>query len=88
MQLTAILIKNRDLVCVVPKTSTLVIQRIQHHPSTKNNLEKIAAFGNKIIPVAKGELASGLYGDGRMAEPEQIVQYLVDNFFFDPSANR
>ena len=52
-----------------------------HHPSTKNNLEKIAAFGNKIIPVAKGELASGLYGDGRMAEPEQIVQYLVDNFF-------
>ena len=32
-----------------------------HHPSTKNNLEKIAAFGNKIIPVAKGELASGLY---------------------------
>ena len=52
-----------------------------HHPSTKSNLERIAAFGNKIIPVAKGELASGLYGDGRMAEPEQIVQYLVDNFF-------
>ncbi|HEX6191038.1 MAG TPA: bifunctional phosphopantothenoylcysteine decarboxylase/phosphopantothenate--cysteine ligase CoaBC [Chitinophagaceae bacterium] len=52
-----------------------------HHASTRNNLEKIASFGNKIIPVEKGELASGLYGDGRMAEPEQIVQYLVDNFF-------
>jgi phosphopantothenoylcysteine decarboxylase / phosphopantothenate---cysteine ligase len=52
-----------------------------HHPSTKSNLEKIESFGNKIIPVGKGELASGLYGDGRMAEPEQIVQYLEDNFF-------
>jgi phosphopantothenoylcysteine decarboxylase / phosphopantothenate---cysteine ligase len=52
-----------------------------HHPSTKINLQKIESFGNKIIPVEKGELASGLYGDGRMAEPEQIVQFLEDNFF-------
>ncbi|HYM94064.1 MAG TPA: bifunctional phosphopantothenoylcysteine decarboxylase/phosphopantothenate--cysteine ligase CoaBC [Chitinophagaceae bacterium] len=51
------------------------------HPSTKANLEKLEAFGNKIIPVEKGELASGLYGEGRMAEPEQIVQYLNNNFF-------
>jgi phosphopantothenoylcysteine decarboxylase/phosphopantothenate--cysteine ligase len=52
-----------------------------HHPSTKDNLNKIESFGNKIIPVAKGELASGLFGDGRMAEPEEILQFLQDNFF-------
>jgi phosphopantothenoylcysteine decarboxylase / phosphopantothenate---cysteine ligase len=47
-----------------------------HHPSTKDNLKKIAAFNNAIIPVEKGELASGLVGDGRMAEPESIVNWL------------
>lgn len=52
-----------------------------HHPSTKENIQKLESFGNKIIPVEKGELASGLIGDGRMAEPEQIIQYLTDNFF-------
>jgi phosphopantothenoylcysteine decarboxylase/phosphopantothenate--cysteine ligase len=52
-----------------------------HHPATKANLKKIESFGNKIIPVEKGELASGLFGDGRMAEPEQIVQFIADNFF-------
>ena len=51
-----------------------------HHKATKENLEKIKSFGNNIIPVEKGELASGLYGDGRMAEPETIVNYLTDHF--------
>jgi phosphopantothenoylcysteine decarboxylase/phosphopantothenate--cysteine ligase len=56
-----------------------------HHSSTKENLKKIESFGNKIIPVEKGELASGLFGDGRMAEPETIVQFLLDNFFLTKS---
>jgi phosphopantothenoylcysteine decarboxylase/phosphopantothenate--cysteine ligase len=51
------------------------------HPTTKNNLEKLQSYGNAVIPVEAGELASGLYGDGRMAEPESILQYLNDNFF-------
>ena len=51
------------------------------HAATKINLGKIASFGNKIIPVESGELASGLVGEGRMAEPATIVQWL-DNFFF------
>ena len=54
-----------------------------HHPTTKINLQKLESYGNKIIPVAKGELASGLYGDGRMAEPEEILQYISDNFFLN-----
>lgn len=51
------------------------------HPATKQNVEKLESFGHKIIPVEKGELASGLHGEGRMAEPEQILQFITDNFF-------
>jgi len=54
-----------------------------HHPSTASNLEKLSSFGNKIIPVEKGELASGLYGDGRMAEPESIMRFIQEQFFFE-----
>jgi phosphopantothenoylcysteine decarboxylase/phosphopantothenate--cysteine ligase len=52
-----------------------------HHPATKDNLKRLESFGNKIIPVGKGELASGLYGDGRMAEPEQIIEFITADFF-------
>jgi phosphopantothenoylcysteine decarboxylase/phosphopantothenate--cysteine ligase len=52
------------------------------HPATKANIEKLTSFGNRVIPVEKGELASGLYGDGRMAEPEHIISFLEMNFFF------
>jgi len=52
-----------------------------HHPSTKANLGKLESFGNHIIPVEKGDLASGLNGEGRMAEPEGIIEYITTNFF-------
>ena len=50
------------------------------HGSTKKNLDIIANFGNHIIPVEHGELASGLVGEGRMAEPETIIKWL-EGFF-------
>ena len=43
------------------------------HPSTKENFEKLSSFGNILIPATTGELASGLSGEGRMAEPEDIL---------------
>jgi phosphopantothenoylcysteine decarboxylase/phosphopantothenate--cysteine ligase len=46
------------------------------HPSTKANIEKLRSFKNIIIPAEDGELASGLYGEGRMAEPEHIITFL------------
>lgn len=52
-----------------------------HHPSTRANLDKLKEFGNRIIPVGKGELASGLNGEGRMSEPEQIINYLQEQVF-------
>ena len=51
-----------------------------HHPATASNIEKLKGFGNIILPVDNGELASGLIGDGRMAEPEAIIHSL-DHFF-------
>ncbi len=50
-----------------------------HHQSTKLNIQKLIDFGNKIIPVDKGELASGLVGNGRMAEPETIVKFIEES---------
>ena len=46
------------------------------HPSTLETFEKLISFGNNIIPAESGELASGLVGKGRMAEPETIVNYI------------
>jgi len=53
------------------------------HPTTLNNFSKLALFGNIMIPAEKGELASGLYGEGRMAEPEHIVSFLEEHLSKD-----
>lgn len=50
------------------------------HPATQKNIAAIQSFGNKIISVKNGELASGLIGLGRMAEPEEIILFL-ENYF-------
>jgi phosphopantothenoylcysteine decarboxylase/phosphopantothenate--cysteine ligase len=48
------------------------------HPSTIETLEKLQSFGNTMIPATSGELASGLHGEGRMAEPEDIVKFIKE----------
>lgn len=46
------------------------------HESTKTSLKTLESFGNVMIPAESGELASGLVGEGRMAEPENILKFL------------
>ncbi|PWK67050.1 phosphopantothenoylcysteine decarboxylase/phosphopantothenate--cysteine ligase [Mucilaginibacter oryzae] len=46
------------------------------HPATRQNVIRLQAFGNIMIPPGNGELASGLHGEGRMAEPEEIVAFV------------
>jgi phosphopantothenoylcysteine decarboxylase / phosphopantothenate---cysteine ligase len=46
------------------------------HPATKLNIQKLQSFGYKILQVGSGELASGLIGEGRMSEPEDILKDL------------
>lgn len=55
-----------------------------HHPATQENVIRLQRFGNHLIPVEHGELASGLIGEGRMAEPEHIVAFLEDFFGIEP----
>ncbi len=49
---------------------------MMQHPSVQSNVEKLISFGNNQIEPEHGELASGLIGKGRMAEPEHIISYL------------
>jgi phosphopantothenoylcysteine decarboxylase/phosphopantothenate--cysteine ligase len=53
------------------------------HPAVKANVSRLLSFGNEIIKPENGELASGLVGEGRMAEPEEIIKKL--NLFFSTS---
>lgn len=53
------------------------------HPSVKQNLDLAEDFGNFVIPAESGELASGLVGQGRMAEPETICKAIEDFFSND-----
>lgn len=57
------------------------------HPSTKKNLELAESFGHTIIPAESGELASGLIGQGRMAEPATILN-TVDHFFTEKNHSK
>lgn len=50
------------------------------HPSTKQNISLLQSYGNTILPVINGELASGLSGEGRMMEPENILVFF-ENYF-------
>ena len=50
------------------------------HPSNQKNLKKLKNYGNIILPVGKGPLASGLYGNGRMLEPNEIISFLINYY--------
>ncbi len=50
------------------------------HKATQRNVNLLKSYGNHFIPIGHGELASGLVGEGRMAEPEEIVSFLEIHF--------
>ncbi|MFD1771706.1 bifunctional phosphopantothenoylcysteine decarboxylase/phosphopantothenate--cysteine ligase CoaBC [Sphingobacterium suaedae] len=50
------------------------------HPATQENINRLVAFGDRLIAPKNGELASGLVGEGRLTEPEEIVATLRDFF--------
>ncbi len=55
------------------------------HPSTVHNFSLLASYGNIMIPAESGELASGLSGEGRMAEPENILRFLENHIVAETS---
>jgi phosphopantothenoylcysteine decarboxylase/phosphopantothenate--cysteine ligase len=74
--LTAVYLSARCPVYFAPAMDLDMLQ----HPSTQSNLTRLKSFGNTIIEPAFGELASGLIGSGRMAEPEEITEVLNKHF--------
>ncbi len=50
------------------------------HPATRKNIDKVVSFGNHLIAPTEGELASGLCGEGRMEEPENILNTIKEHF--------
>lgn len=75
--LLAVYLSCRSKVFFAPAMDLDMLQ----HPSTQANIKKLEAFGNRLIAPTFGELASGLTGTGRMAEPEEIVETL--NRYFE-----
>lgn len=69
---TACYLSARSKVFVAPAMDLDMYQ----HPTTKTNLETLRHHGNLVIPAESGELASGLSGEGRMAEPEHILAFV------------
>jgi phosphopantothenoylcysteine decarboxylase/phosphopantothenate--cysteine ligase len=53
------------------------------HPSTQNNIRLLQSYGNTIIHPGNGELASGLIGEGRLAEPEEMLHFIEKSFSID-----
>ena len=74
--LTAVYLSARCPVLLAPAMDLDMWQ----HPSVQQNIKQLSSYSNHIIPVEEGELASGLTGEGRMAEPEHIISYLEDFF--------
>ncbi len=70
--LSAVYLSARCPVLVAPAMDV----DMWHHPATQSNIQRLASHGVSVIPVGHGELASGLVGDGRMAEPEDILAFL------------
>ena len=57
------------------------------HPATRRNVDLLRSYGNHLIDVTEGELASGLTGAGRLAEPEEIVRILSDALSDSPASH-
>tara|TARA_Y100001980_G_C14556900_1_gene352870 strand:- start:57081 stop:58280 length:1200 start_codon:yes stop_codon:yes gene_type:complete len=74
--LTAVYLSARCPVMVSPAMDLDMYQ----HPTTKENLRKLTEYGNIVIEAEDGELASGLHGVGRMAEPEHLLEAVQHHF--------
>jgi phosphopantothenoylcysteine decarboxylase/phosphopantothenate--cysteine ligase len=74
--LTAVYLSARCVVFTAPAMDLDMLQ----HPATQANIQRLKSYGNRIIEPGTGELASGLVGKGRMAEPEEIIEHLTRFF--------
>jgi len=74
--LTAVYLSARCPVLISPAMD----EDMWAHPSTKRNIQLLKQYGNIVLNVSHGELASGLFGKGRMMEPEEIISRISLHF--------
>jgi len=79
---TVILASDKDIFL-----SPAMNVRMWEHPSTKENLSKLKKYGYKIIGPEKGDMACGEFGEGKMTEPNEIVQQ-IENYFINLNKNK
>jgi phosphopantothenoylcysteine decarboxylase/phosphopantothenate--cysteine ligase len=84
-KMTAGLCDNMLLAVYLSSTCPVMVapamdEDMWRHTTTKDNINKLKTFGNIVLPVNNGELASGLIGEGRMEEPEEILNFLKEYF--------
>ena len=82
--ITAVYLSARCPVVIAPAMD----EDMWRHPATQSNITRLKSFGNQIIPVGEGELASGLVGQGRMAELEEILEYLIKHVAVSSPASK
>jgi phosphopantothenoylcysteine decarboxylase/phosphopantothenate--cysteine ligase len=74
--LTVIATAMRGPLFIAPAMDT----DMYHYPALGRNLDTLRGYGMRVIPPGSGELASGLVGEGRLAEPEEIADVLTAHF--------
>ncbi len=74
--LLAVYLSSKAPVLVAPAMD----EDMWQHPATQKNIDILKQNENLFLPVNKGELASGFTGEGRMAEPEEMIKFLQDFF--------
>ncbi|MGN6343386.1 MAG: bifunctional phosphopantothenoylcysteine decarboxylase/phosphopantothenate--cysteine ligase CoaBC [Ginsengibacter sp.] len=74
--LQAVILSSKCPVAIAPAMD----EDMWLHPSTQRNIQNVKDDGVYVLPVHKGELASGLSGEGRMPEPEQLMSFIEDFF--------
>jgi phosphopantothenoylcysteine decarboxylase/phosphopantothenate--cysteine ligase len=74
--LQAVILSSKCPVAIAPAMD----EEMWLHPSTQRNIQNVKDDGVYVLPVYKGELASGLSGEGRMPEPEQLMSFIEDFF--------
>ena len=79
--LLAVYLSSKAPVLIAPAMD----EDMWQHPATQKNIDILNRNGDAFLPVNKGELASGFTGEGRMAEPEEMIKYLQD--FFEKKKN-
>ena len=78
--LQAVYLSTKNPVCFAPAMDL----DMWKHPSTRHNIDRLVEFGHHIIPPTTGELASGLVGEGRLAEPQDILAFIQQIFSASP----